>query len=177
MTANQNRPIYQLLSQARKERGLTQSELATMVGCKQSAVSMMERGSDSALSWSTIEEISKELGVDVSAFAPATTASTASSQETGRSYCPIYDCPSNTPYSVNGALYALPGQVEHATTHCRYCGELMEAQCPECGAQVQNGSCCHACGTQYIATPETIPEGAEAWAQAQRSRLQELGIR
>ena len=173
MTAKQNRPIYQLLSQARKERGLTQSELASKVGCKQSAISMMERGSEAALSLSTIEVISKELGVDVSAFSADVSAP---SQAKGKTYCPIYDCPANTPYSVNGVLYALPRSADDATSHCRYCGELMESQCPGCGATVDDGSCCHTCGTAYIATPETIPAGAEAWAQAQRTRLKELGI-
>jgi hypothetical protein len=41
---------------------------------------------------------------------------------------------------------------------------------------MNEGACCILCGTAYIATPEAIPHGADAWAKAQRARLQDLGI-
>jgi len=173
------RPLYKILSEARRSHGMTQSALAKEVDCKQSAISMMERGKEDALAWPKIEAIAEIFEIDVSAFAPKQPPSTiCQSPDTHQIFCPIFDCPSNIPYVVNGKLYALPHATANpADKYCTYCGELLEKTCPECGASITTKSaCCKDCGTQYIATPEEIHEGAETWAQKQRQNLKDLGI-
>ena len=173
-----NRDYYRTLSAARRAQGLTQSALAKLVGCKQSAVSMMERGQEAALAWSTIKAIAETLDIDITEHAPKSDSAPRPAAPE-RHYCPTFDCPANTAYAVNGVLYALPrptGEGTPAPKHCSYCGELVETQCPQCGENMNEGACCILCGTAYIATPEAIPHGADAWAKAQRARLQDLGI-
>ena len=177
MTTAGNSPLYRILSDARRAKGMTQSALAHQAECKQSAVSMMERGKEDALSWAKIETIAGILDVDVLSFAPESEA-IISTGAASASYCPVFDCPANTPYAVNGRLLAMP-RAEHTCggKHCAYCGELLETVCPGCGIPLAVGSaCCRDCGTPYIFTPEELPEGAESWAEKQRSNLKDLGI-
>jgi len=170
MTTTANRPLYRILSDARRTKGMTQSALALQADCKQSAVSMMERGKEDALSWTKIETIAGILEVDVSAFAPKQ-PETASAVRNSAAYCPIFDCPSNTPYTVNGRLLAMPRAAHNAgDKYCTYCGELLETACPGCGQPITAG------GTAYISTPEEIPEGIENWAEKQRKNLRDIGI-
>jgi hypothetical protein len=137
---------------------------------------MMERGQTSVLAWSKVEAAARLLNVSIEAGGAAPESPMVDPHPKSR-YCPTFDCPSNTPYAVNGLLYALPRKTEmEAAKHCGYCGELLETHCPNCGDDAQHGACCTACGTAYIATPDTVPNGAEAWSQAHRNRLNELGI-
>jgi DNA-binding XRE family transcriptional regulator len=177
MTTAPDQTLHRILSEARRAQGLTQSELARKIGCKQSAVSMMERGQAAALAWNKIEAIAKLLAVDIKAFAPDDASPTHAPATLNRKcYCPTFDCPANTPYAVNGRLMALPRELESEGKHCNYCGELLESTCPDCGSDINQGACCTTCGAAYIATPDALPNGIEAWAQAQRTRLNELGM-
>lgn len=174
--------LARLITDARRKRGITQSELAQQVGCKQSAVSMLERGHESALAWPKVEAILKHLGIDIpkvteNASMPVTHSST---ERPRLRYCPIYDCPSNIPFTVQQVLLIKPNpSVQPATgdKHCTYCGELLEQQCPECGSAVNNGACCAQCGTPYISIPpQNAADNPTAWADAQRTRLNALGL-
>jgi hypothetical protein len=138
---------------------------------------MMERGKEDALSLAKIETIAGILDIDISAFAPEP-ATTPSAGTTSAAYCPVFDCPANPPYAVNGRLLAMPRAAHTGgDKHCTYCGELLETACPGCGKPIQSGSaCCRDCGTPYIFTPEELPEGAENWAEKQRGNLKDLGI-
>ncbi len=180
MTTATNRPLYKILSEARRSHGMTQSGLAKEIECKQSAISMMERGKEDALAWPKIEAIAKVFEIDISVFAPEQPppATCHPPLATHQSFCPIFDCPANMPYVVNEKLYSLPrATATPSDKHCAYCGELLENTCPGCGANITTeAACCKDCGTPYIATPEKIPEGLETWAQKQRQNLKNIGI-
>jgi len=172
--------IARLITAARRRRGLTQSELARQAGCRQSAVSMFERGHANALARPKIDALLKLLEIELPA-ADTNTALAAAERPfnaTSRLYCPVFDCPSNVPFTVQDTLLIKP-QVQPAANarHCAFCGELLENACPECGAAVNGGACCTQCGSSYISTPPQLTgETPAAWADSQRSRLRELGI-
>jgi len=177
MTIATNKPLYKILSETRHSIGMTQSALAKEVDCKQSAISMMERGREDALAWPKIEAIAKLFDLDIEKFSPKPQPR-ATRCLPHSSYCPVFDCPANTPYVVNGKLYSLPRAANNvADKYCAYCGELLENSCPECGANItENSACCRDCGTAYIATPEEIADGIEIWVSKQRQNLKDLGI-
>ncbi len=151
---------------------MTQSALASAAGCRQSAVSMMERGREDALSYATLEKIAELLGVELPAdFAPV--ASHYPVTGAGRGYCPAFDCPSNSPYVVGGELFLLPS-LDSGGKYCRYCGELLEFRCPGCGSPVGDGACCVLCGAAYVSSEGLDIADPLSWADKQRSRIREL---
>lgn len=144
---------------ARLQRKMSQSELARQVGCKQSALSMFEGGRMTALNDQTIGKICHFLGI----LPPSTGEQQAMMAvqpvvEKVRAYCPNPECPSNLPYSVNGQELFLPRRLEvsAAEHHCRWCGEIVERACPECGAAVQSGAFCTQCGHTYVTCVEPV---------------------
>ena len=176
--------LYRELAKARHRKGLTQSELARQAECKQSAISMMERGRGDALSRRKLAAVAEVLGVDAARYLEedspeAGAAVPAVSGGTG--FCPVFDCPSNIPYIVNGRMLVLPRKNGAGNwRHCAYCGELLERRCPECGAPIAAGrACCGECGEPYVAVPD-LPEAGyndwTEWAEHQRARLAEIGI-
>lgn len=177
MKTEPNKPLYRILSDARRSLAMTQSALAKKVDCKQSAVSMMERGKADALAWSKIEGIAEVLDVSVDAFAPNDEQSNVIGGES-HGYCPVFDCPANIPYVVNGKIFALPRKLSIGSEKfCGYCGELLEKACPGCGVKIVEGAaCCHECGAAYIATPDSVPQGAEEWTKSHRNILRDIGI-
>ena len=139
--------------------GLTQIELAERIGCKQSAVSMFERGNAHALSQEKIALVAELLEIPLPARNPAPPAATSGLLR----YCPLYDCPANKTFVVQGKILALP-QPDAAGhgKHCRFCGELLESRCPGCGQPIEPGACCTSCGSPYIPTPESVsPESTQ----------------
>jgi transcriptional regulator with XRE-family HTH domain len=166
------------LARARRDRGLTQSALAQAVGCKQSAISMLESGQPEKLSRETVEKIAALLGVVLDAPAAEPTAHSpqpTASSLVARGYCPGAACPSNVPYTVQGELLFWPRLQPLARGgHCAVCGELLEPRCPGCGAAVSaEGACCPACGGARVAN--TLPPGADAdeWAARRRREIAE----
>jgi transcriptional regulator with XRE-family HTH domain len=142
---------------------MTQSALAQAVGCKQSAVSMLESGQPEKLSKETAEKIAKLLGVDLDAPAEnATPDSRPPAPNPLSGYCPNAACPSNVPYAVQGELFFWPRLQPLARGgHCVACGELLEPRCPHCGAPVTtDGGCCPACGGARVAN--TLPPATDA---------------
>jgi len=174
--------IARLITVARRQRGLTQSELARQAGCRQSAVSMFERGHANALARPKIEALLKFLEIELPVaddHAEAGSAVAAAADGTAPcSYCPVFDCPSNIPFTVQGTLLIKPQVRPDANArHCAFCGDLLERACPECGKAVKDGACCTQCGTPYISTPPRLAgDNPAAWADTQRTRLRELGI-
>lgn len=160
-----------LLARSRRDKGMTQSALAQAVGCKQSAISMLESGQPEKLSQEAVEKIAKLLGVTLETppGAPAADPRDLAAPAAG-GFCPSAACPSNVPYVVQGDLLFWPRlQPVASGGRCAFCGELLETRCPQCGAAVAEGACCTACGGARVAN--TLPPGTvpETWA-AQRRR-------
>lgn len=172
--------IARLITIARRRRGLTQSELARQADCKQSAVSMFERGHANALARPKIDTLLKLLDIERPAE-DAQTETPAAEPPVNMDalrYCPVFDCPSNIPFTVQKALLIKPLIRPPANArHCAFCGELLESACPECGTVVNIGTCCAQCGSPYISIPPQLGgDNPAAWADTQRARLRELGL-
>jgi len=179
---NLSRDICFKLREARKAKGLNQSALARMAGCRQSAVSMFESGMVTKISGETVKKIAEILDVSLENDGEDKSETVQGGKMFPRSlvvhgYCPNCDCPSNVPYVVNGNLFyradrniASPG----GGTRCTQCGEVLETKCPSCGAPLNDGACCAECGAAYV-TP-IVPEGAdlEEFACKRRSEIAEF---
>jgi len=164
------------LSRARRDKGLTQSALAQAVGCKQSAISMLESGQPEKLSQETVSKIAALLGVALEApdSESASHPAPPSFSAVVRGYCPNAECYSNTPYVTQGEVLFWPRlQSLSEGGHCIFCGELLESRCPQCGAAVTEGGCCPACGCARITNtlpPNTPPE---VWSAQRRHDIAE----
>ncbi len=155
----ENRPFSEQVTAARRAMGITQTDLAERIGSKQSAVSMFERGNVHALSQEKIGLVAELLEIPFSTRQPDQGPAAAMPLR----YCPLFDCPANKPFVVQGKVLALPrpDAAGHGK-HCRFCGELLESRCPGCGQAIEPGACCPSCGSPYIPTPESAsPEAAQ----------------
>ena len=175
------------LAEARRAKGFRQTELATQIGCTQSALSMFEGGQPTKLSDETVKKLSELLGVplvDQEKVAEASREAQVASVEIPvvHGFCPNCQCPSNVPYVVSGRLFFRPSRNIASPTggkRCTLCGEVLEMRCPVCGAPLNDGACCAVCGSNYV-TP-VVPDGIDvsAYAQARRAeiiQLRELGL-
>ena len=165
-------PVHVMLRDARRAAGMTQSALASAVSCKQSAISMMERGRVDALAQGTLENIAEMLGVDLPDQAKPSVLQDLTVISAG-AYCPTFDCPSNLPYMVGGEIFFAPSS-SGGSKHCSYCGELVESRCPGCGAVVESGACCLVCGTAYVSSEGLGLPDPQRWADEQRARIREI---
>ncbi len=162
----------------RRSMSMTQAELASRVGCKQSAVSMFEAGRMSALAHATIERIADILEVCLADF--PVVSSEDKSPRVSLKYCPVDGCPSNVPYAVGDELHFAPAMVRapcEQKTRCSACGEIMQSACPnnECGVGVVEGACCPVCGMDYVTVTFVVAGWqAESWADEQRARIREV---
>lgn len=141
------------IKEARQKRHLSQSALARKVGCKQSALSMFEGGRMTALNAQVIGKLCAELGL-----LPPQAGELESTGEVAvggrvRVFCPNGECPGNLPVRMGGRVVMVPRAhlAEEGEHHCRWCGEVLERACPECGAPVNEGAFCVHCGTAYVA--------------------------
>jgi len=159
------------LRDARREKGLTQSALASDAGCTQSAISMLEQGRTDAVNSETLEKIAGLLGIPLpdSAAVPATATAAASRAE--RRFCPQADCFSNAPFVVNGDLLFWPRAQNNDATRCVYCGEVLESRCPHCGAATAEGACCGCCGKPLVTHTIQLEETVEVWAEKRRQAI------
>lgn len=155
------------LRRGRLAAGLTQSALAEKVGCRQSALSMLEHGNASAVSKETLAKIADAVGV---ALPDASAPAAAVLPPAGFAFCPDFECPTNMPYFAGTALLLLPLGTAGAGRHCAACGELLARACPACGAPVRRGcGCCTACGAPLVAVPEGFAADPRAWAEERRA--------
>jgi transcriptional regulator with XRE-family HTH domain len=161
--------ICKQIAQARREKGLTQTALAAEVGCKQSAISMLEAGQASKLSKENIEKIAAVLGLTILTSAPKMIPAIGTAQ----GFCPNALCPSNTPYLVQDQLIFHP-RLQHGK-HCAFCAELLETRCPNCIKPIHTeGAYCSHCGEARVTNtlPPEMP--TLAWVVERRRELIEL---
>lgn len=162
----------------RRSKSLTQSELAKIVKCKQSAISMYEAGHVDALSYKTIVLIARELGLTV----PEEVVVDSVPQDIRLSclkYCPIDDCPSNIPYIVGGELHFKPTMVnalKDKSTRCSFCGEILQDCCSNeaCGMPLSDGGFCVHCGDAYVTVTRMMRGSLDEWAANRCGIIKEL---
>lgn len=141
---------------ARQRAGLSQSELAEEVGCKQSAISMFERGDPTKLSDGVVDKIARKF--EISLEEPPTIqiqnrVSVVSAADE-RGYCPNPECPSNIRYRAGDQVFLEPNRAladPVGGKFCAKCGEILEKRCPNCGASLHDGAVCSFCGKPYVA--------------------------
>ena len=74
-------------------------------------------------------------------------------EEILRGFCPNPHCPTNHPYLVDGRSFRQPDREKADPVggkFCAFCGEILEKQCPNCGAQIHDGAFCSSCGEPYV---------------------------
>ncbi len=149
---------------ARQAKGLNQSALAQIVGCRQSAISMFEGGLTTKISEDTVKKLSEFLEVPLEVEKKGLSSVDVSSPMVinlaVRGFCPDCNCLSNVPYIIGSRVFFRPAR--HVSSpncgkYCTVCGELLELRCPTCGAPLNDGACCAACGSSYV-TP-VLPSG------------------
>lgn len=163
----------QRLAKARRAKAMTQSALAEAVGCKQSAISMLESGQTSKISGESVAKIAALLEVPLPEAEPS--VAPAPLPEYGQGFCPNAHCFSNIPYVIADELifWPRPAAGGAAARHCVVCGELLERRCPHCGAAADGGAACASCGGMRVTNTLPPETDAAAWAAARRREIAE----
>lgn len=178
MTRDGTESIHKILRKARLDAGITQAALAVQVGCKQSAVSMMEAGRREAISHESLVKLAGILQVELPDSAPM--QSILLSSGSGISICSNFNCPSNMPYPVGEEVYFMPLGNVGSGHHCVLCGELLSRVCPNCGGGIAAfGGCCGSCGSAIVEMPAGYADDIPAWIQARLAviaRLRQLPL-
>lgn len=177
-TMEEGLTIFEMVRDARCAKGVTQSKLAGLVGCRQSAISMFESGRADAISQKTLSAIAGELGLDAKALS-AMDLRRVTARSLLLKYCAVDDCPSNVPYTVRGRIRFSPAMVEAPAgeqTRCSLCGDILEDRCPneDCRAELNEGAFCGQCGTAYVSSVREKPDNADERAATIRARISEL---
>ena len=159
---------------------MTQSAVAEAVGCKQSALSMLEAGQSIKVAQETVEKIAGLLGVPLPVSESASLPSLISFPAASvllHAFCPNALCFSNIPYMMDGRLLfwprPQPGRVA-GDTHCTVCGELLERNCPHCKTALRSdGACCPVCGGARVT--DTLPPETDrtVWSEQRRREIAE----
>ena len=145
------REICERFKEARRSLGITQSQLAAKVGCKQAAISMFEKGKPTKLSNEYVQKMAKILQLDIKEMMKEADAARSEEKEESAfaaGFCPDPECPSNASYMVGRrTFFRITLQ---RGNYCAHCGEVLEKSCPACGAPVNEGACCTMCGARYV---------------------------
>ena len=150
--------ICRKLKEARRQAGISQTDLAREVGCGQPALSMFEQGDGTKLNDEVIEKLAKKFNLSLTpsvSLAQVTTPPLlhSSTLPLHRGFCPNPHCPTNKEYFVEEIRLFLPDRETADPVggkYCSMCGELLERTCPNCGAPVHAGAICSLCGQPYI---------------------------
>ena len=134
------------LKEARRKAKVGQSELAAEVGCKQSAISMFERGDPTKLGREYVEKIAAKFHVLIPERNGDESAYVAG-------FCPNPECPTNMACEIGGKRFFVPDREKADPVggrFCAMCGEVLEKVCPNCGAALHAGAVCSICGDPYV---------------------------
>ena len=152
-----SREFCEKIALARREAGISQTELAAEIGCKQSALSPFERGDGTKLSDEAIQKLSAKFGIPISKGAPSvvqpSTLDLQPDAAAASGFCPNPDCPSHRKVQASGKLIIIPDRKLSdpiGGRFCAYCGEVLERKCPNCGSPVHDGAVCSFCGKPYV---------------------------
>lgn len=157
---NLSREFCQKIKEARRLAKLGQVEVASEVGCRQSALSAFENGDGTKLNDEVIERLSKKFNIEIETVDSETPVVTAKilpqmegSEGEVKGFCPNPHCPSNHGYTVDGRLFLRPDRLAADPVggrFCAVCGEVLVKRCPHCGAPVHDGAVCSLCGDAYV---------------------------
>jgi len=151
------------IKEERRSRAISQSELATSVGCKQSAISMFEQGDPTKLSDEVVQKLAEKFSLKIDDFKSSQPEMAVVGTQTSivkqdftpkKGFCPNPKCPSNEKYEVEGHVYYYPDRAKADPVggrFCALCGEVLEKVCPNCSNPVHDGGVCSFCATPYIA--------------------------
>ena len=152
-----SREFCEKIALARREAGISQTELAAEIGCKQSALSPFERGDGTKLSDEAVQKLSAKFGIPLPSkddnlhhstlLVPTSTLPPASG------FCPNPDCPSHRKVQAAGKAIIIPDRKLSDPVggrFCALCGEVLERKCPNCGSPVHEGAVCSFCGKPYV---------------------------
>lgn len=145
------------VKKARREMGISQTDLASEMGCKQSALSMFEQGDGTKLNDDVIERIAKKFNLTFQSQPASAVSQVLPSVQSLqiRGFCPNPHCPTNSEYFVEEMRLFRPDREAADPAggkFCAMCGEILERRCPGCGAPVHAGAVCSFCGQPYIAS-------------------------
>ena len=144
------------IKEARRAAKISQGELASELGCKQSAISMFEQGDGTKLNDKAIAKLAEKFGIALPAPSAEAVPAPAPVPVRGaatQGFCPNPSCPTNRPYEVDGRSFRLPDRRAADPAggrFCAMCGETLERRCPGCGAPVHAGAFCSFCGDHYV---------------------------
>lgn len=150
--------VCKKIKEARRKAGLSQSQIAKEINCKQSALSMFEQGDGTKLNDEAIERLCAKFSINIEEEAnnnetSIKSASLVSIKSSSKGYCPNPKCPTNRKYEVESKIYYLPDRDSADPVggkYCAMCGEILEHVCPNCGAPIHHGAICSICGEPYI---------------------------
>ena len=149
--------ICRKLKEARRQAGISQTDLAREVGCGQPALSMFEQGDGTKLNDDVVKALCRKFNVELSP--PKKPGSEAYHSfagphaHAGGGYCPNPSCPSHREYFVAGERFLEPDREREDPVggkFCAICGEVLERSCPTCGAPIHAGAVCSHCGKPYV---------------------------
>ena len=176
--------ICRQIGQARRANGISQSALAAELGCKQPALSMFEAGDGTKLSDEAVKKLAARFGISLEQSGIAkdrefTTEDGCACHATSTNgFCPNCHCPSNVPYVVEKRILFQPLRKVASpvawSKRCACCGEVLEVRCPACGAPLNDGACCVACGMPYVTS--TLPSGTDlvSWSFHRCEEIEKL---
>ena len=177
-----SRELCLRFAEARRAKGLRQTELAAQIGCTQSALSMFESGQPTKLSEETVKKLSDFLGVplldEMSSVVAVPMTVLRDTLNVIHGFCPNCQCPSNVPYVVEGRLFYRPSRKVASPTggvRCTQCGEVLELKCPSCGAVLNDGACCATCGAAYVTA--SVADGIDVVSYARMRREEIIQLR
>lgn len=152
-----SREFCEKIALARREAGISQTELAAEIGCKQSALSPFERGDGTKLSDEAIQKLSEKFGIPLPKDSSSAVQAPAFNLQPGfppfTGLCLNPDCPSHRKLMAGPRALIFPDRKltdPVGGRFCAYCGEVLERKCPNCGSPVHDGAICSCCGKPYV---------------------------
>jgi predicted XRE-type DNA-binding protein len=147
------------ISQKRKELRWNQTQLASTIGCSQTAISDVEAGKMFKFGTETISEFFKFLDIP---FDPASLETKSTLRRLA--FCGTHDCPISIPFVVHGRIVVQPITQMHQGTQpplCQWCGTRMLDGCssPGCNVALVGGAVfCPGCGEPFVKVPPHIAQ-------------------